>query len=497
MQVIAWAFCMGHFFGLATAWGLECKNFVTTPSRTDSRPLVCLFFCVSESMFSFYASEWRRLLQGFGGETRSLLAQIANTQNEALANYFYSAMLEDEAASSLLSHEQVQARLMGSMQRWIVQVLASTDSDDLEALIAQQVKVGEVHARIDVPVHLVLRGARRLKEGLHQTLMQEDPELQASVLQLACSLIDQAMEAMSQGYAVSRDGSSRSKEAYRLFTATQNLATVREQRRAELLDWENQCLYLHAMGGGSQPLSNLATSDFGLWFRHKGVDMFHGAPAAHSIAQAMAHIDQHLLPALMQAKSADIATPLLQLREHARHIGMSLESLFTQNSELDAGRDVLTQLLNRKFLPVVLSKEVQYARQSASAFSVLTVDIDHFKQINDRYGHEGGDVVLQQVAAVLNNNIRGGDYLFRLGGEEFLMVLVDTSSVGAVNVAEKLRAQIAREVFHLPGNQKSTVTISTGVATFDGHPDYQRILRQSDEALYRAKAQGRNCVVIA
>ncbi|MGE8396304.1 MAG: GGDEF domain-containing protein, partial [Comamonas sp.] len=211
----------------------------------------------------------------------------------------------------------------------------------------------------------------------------------------------------------------------------------------------------------------------------------------------MVYIDQQLLPALMQAKGSDITGPLLQLREHARHIAMSLETLFTHNSELDAGRDVLTQLLNRKFLPVVLSKEVQYARQSASAFSVLTVDIDHFKHINDRYGHEGGDMVLQQVACVLNKNIRGGDYLFRLGGEEFLMLLVDTPAVGAANVAEKLRAQIAREAFHLPGNQTSKITISVGVATFDGHPDYQRILRHSDKALYAAKARGRNCVVSA
>ena len=448
-------------------------------------------------MFSFYANEWRCLLQGFDAETSSVLTRIARTHHQALAEHFYRAMLEDETASDLLSHEQVQTRLSSSMQRWIVQVLGTPDTEDLEALVAQQVKIGEVHARIDVPVHVVLRGARSLKKALQEQLVQETPALQASVMHMAGSLIDHAMEAMAQGYAVSRDSSSRTKESYRLFTVTQNLATVREQRRAELLDWENQCLYLHAMGAGSQPLSNLATSDFGLWFRHKGMDMFNGAPATKSIQEAMLHIDQHLLPALMQSQGADVATPLLQLREQARHIVMNLESLFTQNCELDAGRDVLTQLLNRKFLPVVLAKEVQYARKRAAAFSVVSIDIDHFKQINDQHGHEGGDIVLQQVATVLNNNIRGGDYLFRLGGEEFLMILVDTSSVGAASVAEKLRAQIAREAFHLPGNQKQRVTISLGVASFDGHPDYQRILRQSDEALYSAKRQGRNCVVIA
>lgn len=448
-------------------------------------------------MFSFYANEWRRLLLGFDTESSPVLAQIAQTHNQVLAEHFYSAMLEDEAASGLLSHEQVQSRLMGSMRRWIVQVLSAKVDDDLGALVAYQVKIGEVHARIDVPVHLVLRGARSLKEGLRAVLRQEATACYAETIQMAATLIDHAMEAMSQGYAVSRDRNARTTEAYRLFSVTQNLATVREQRRAELLDWENQCLYLHAMGAGSQPLSSLSTSDFGLWFRHKGVDIFNGAPATQSILDAIEQIDSHLLPALMQAKGADVALPLLQLREQSRHIAMSLESLFTQNSELDAGRDVLTQLLNRKFLPVVLSKEVAYARKHASTFSVVSMDIDHFKRINDQHGHEGGDMVLQQVALTLSNNIRGGDYLFRLGGEEFLMLLVDTPAAGAASVAEKLRAHIEREVFHLPKNERRNITISAGVASFDGHPDYQRILRESDEALYRAKNEGRNRVVSA
>lgn len=446
-------------------------------------------------MFSFYANEWRRLLEAFDADTHAALARLVHDHRRELAEHFYRHMLKDEAAAGMLSHEQVQTRLLDSMQRWVVQVLASSSEDDLEALVAQQVKVGEVHARIDVPVHIVLRGARSLKDGLHLLVQQESAHLQVSVLRLAFSLIDHAMEAMAQGYAVSRESNSRTKEAYRLFTATQNLSTVREQRRAELLDWENQCLYLHAMGADSQPLSNLSASDFGLWFRHKGVDMFHGSPGVQNILDTMAHIDSKLLPALMQSKGA--AAPLLQLREQTRHIAMSLDALFTQNSVIEAGRDVLTQLLNRKFLPVVLAKEVQYASKSASPFSVLSIDIDHFKQINDCHGHEGGDMVLQQVAAVLSNNIRGGDYLFRLGGEEFLMVLVDTPAEGAAKVAEKLRAQIEREEFFLQRDLKEKVTISLGVASFDGHPDYQRILRQSDAALYRAKALGRNCVAIA
>lgn len=367
-------------------------------------------------MPSFYAKQWRRLLSSFSPQIRCLVAEMAQAHNQALAEHFYSAMLEDEAAAGLLSHEQVHARLMGSMRQWIAQVLSAQPEDDLEPLVQHQVKIGEIHARVDVPVHLVLRGARRLKDGWHHLLAQHHPEQQTLASQMVAAVIDHAMEAMSQGYAVSRDSNSRTKEAYRLFSVTQNLTTVREQRRAELLAWENQCLYLHALGAESQPLSSLASSNFGLWFRHKGADMFQGAPAAQSILDAIERIDQELLPALMRAKSGEVAQPLLQLHEQVRHMAMNLEALFTQNSELDAGRDVLTQLLNRKFLPVVLSKEVSYARKSAAAFSVLTIDIDFFKQINDQHGHEGGDMVLQQMAVLLSHNIRGGGLPVPPGG---------------------------------------------------------------------------------
>lgn len=154
----------------------------------------------------------------------------------------------------------------------------------------------------------------------------------------------------------------------------------------------------------------------------------------------------------------------------------------------------MTRMLNRKFLPVVLGKEVNYARKTGRSFAVLALDIDHFKSINDTHGHEAGDLVLQQLALLLSNNSRGGDYVFRLGGEEFLMLLVDIGLSGALGVAEKLRRQVEAETFRLAREQTLRLSISVGVAGHDGHPDYQNILRQADEALYRAKHAGRNRV---
>lgn len=445
-----------------------------------------------------YASEWRSILLCFTPRVRAAMQQLVASNSEMLALHFYEAMMEDDAAASFLSHEQVQNRLKPTMQVWLEEVYALDPDADLEKVAQRQVKIGEVHARIDLPVYLVLRGASRIKEGIHNLMLLRSPLSEPERLaaaQMVMRVMDLAMEIMAQAYASSRDRTSRSKEAYRLFALTQNVSTLRERRRAELLDWQNQCLFNHALGNAGLAMPKLSASDFGLWFRHKGAHVFQGMPETALILSGMEHIDHVLLPAFGQATPEQLVQRLGELREQARSIALNLEALFEHNSQMDAGRDVLTHLLNRKFLPVVLSKEVAFARESGTTFSVLAIDIDHFKRINDTWGHEGGDMVLQQISAILSNNSRGGDYVFRMGGEEFLVLLVDTSAVSALRVAEKLRAQVEREPFTLPRNERLPVTISIGVATFDGHPDYQRVLRQSDEALYAAKGRGRNCVV--
>jgi diguanylate cyclase len=144
-----------------------------------------------------------------------------------------------------------------------------------------------------------------------------------------------------------------------------------------------------------------------------------------------------------------------------------------------------------------MNKEMLYSRQAGGSFGVLVIDVDNFKQINDRYGHDGGDQVLLQIATTLSNNTRGGDYAFRLGGEEFLLVLVDINTEKVMKAAEKLRSHIAAERFRLPQGEMLNVTVSIGVAVHDGHPDYEHLLRRADQALYEAKRNGRNRCVLA
>lgn len=436
-----------------------------------------------------YARQWACLLDCATPAVREAVRTVAQQHAPDLAQRFYADMLQEEGAITFLAHAALRQRLVQSLHRWVLSVFDGS-TVDLAQKVAQQVHVGEVHARIDVPVHLVLHGARALKAQLCALL----PVPQAASHH-AVALVDLCMEIMSQAYARSMERTDRVKDAYRLHAITHNIGTERERQRAALLEWENQLLCELAMERSHVQLPRMAASDFGLWFHHKGEFLFRGAQEAAHIQTAMQDIDHALLPAL---EAHDPVQPrqqqLRRMRESVRRINYQLAALFEQHQELDAGRDVLTRLLNRKFLPVVLGKEMAHAQAQNEAFAVLVVDVDHFKQINDRYGHDSGDRALQQVAEVLQSACRGGDYVFRLGGEEFLLVLVDVGEAQALALAERLRQRVQGELLRLPQERSTEVTVSIGVALYDGYPDYQRMLQRADAALYQAKELGRNQV---
>ena len=445
-------------------------------------------------------AEWLRLLDEYPAEAAAALHAAAEESSAELARYFYEQMLADPHSASFLSHEQVKNRLGQSMQNWIMTIFSATAHSDLDAVVDLQRKIGEIHARIEIPVSLVLRGARSLKGRLRQLLEQRglDEPVRRKAARMGADIIDLAVEIICFAFSQSHDRNSRAEEAYRLFSVSQNIGAEKERQRAALLDWENQLMFDLAIGNTGGMLPQLAGSEFGLWFRHKASHAFQGSPESASILDYIEQIDRGLTGLATQAPGSSGHLPALhQIREHTRSIKFLLDSLFEQANDLEAGRDVLTRLLNRKFLPVVMGKEVLYSRQSGNTFGVLIIDVDHFKKINDGHGHDGGDLILQQVATLLAANTRGGDYAFRLGGEEFLLVLVDIDADKALRAAEKLRERIARERFRLPLGGELSVTVSIGMAVHDGHPDYERLLQRADQALYQAKNAGRNCCVLS
>jgi two-component system cell cycle response regulator len=158
--------------------------------------------------------------------------------------------------------------------------------------------------------------------------------------------------------------------------------------------------------------------------------------------------------------------------------------------------DPLTGLLNRRALIDRLATEVDRARRYGTVVTLLMVDIDHFKRVNDTLGHLAGDDVLREVAAVLQNTVRTVDLVARYGGEEFVVVLPETGRDGAVAFADRVRERIAIHPFLAPVREGLALTASIGVATFPAErvDTVEDLFARADEALYRAKADGRNRV---
>jgi two-component system cell cycle response regulator len=166
--------------------------------------------------------------------------------------------------------------------------------------------------------------------------------------------------------------------------------------------------------------------------------------------------------------------------------------------EVLAMQDSLTGLLNRRAIMEHAQAELQRAQRDGAPLSFIMLDVDHFKSVNDRYGHLVGDQVLRMIAGTLTSNKRGYDWAGRWGGEEFLLVIPGTTAGDAVAIAERLRAGVAAATLPLANGEILQVYISIGVtnvsACVGGALD--ALLQQADLALYRAKREGRNRVCL-
>lgn len=156
-------------------------------------------------------------------------------------------------------------------------------------------------------------------------------------------------------------------------------------------------------------------------------------------------------------------------------------------------QDGLTGLYNHQYMKNRLQKEISRARRYEHSLSVLMLDLDFFKQVNDNFGHQAGDYILRKISHLVQACLRDEDIACRYGGEEFAVILPETNLEQAVTVAERLRCSIQNTSFLIPGiNQPVQVTASLGLAELQEVDNHITLLKRADEGLYRAKTQGRN-----
>ena len=203
---------------------------------------------------------------------------------------------------------------------------------------------------------------------------------------------------------------------------------------------------------------------------------------------AMDHLTKPISPILLAAKVKAICERSRTQRELKNKLRFALDN---------AAHDALTGLFNRRYFDRRLREEVAHARRHKRPFALVMVDLDHFKLVNDTYGHEDGDRVLRHVAEVAQAQLREDDVACRYGGEEFVLLLRGTTAMAARIVANRLRQNLAAKPIPLgPKDEMRHITFSAGVAAADERNAYMAddIVSRADAALYRAKRAGRNRV---
>ena len=203
----------------------------------------------------------------------------------------------------------------------------------------------------------------------------------------------------------------------------------------------------------------------------------------------------------LTTEDVDFADVVIRAAVAAIRRAQALETTRADNRRLEAlaTTDPLTRVLNRRALLDRLTAEVDRARRFESGLTLLLLDVDHFKQINDTAGHLAGDSVLRQLGALLEDAVRKVDIVARYGGEEFVCILPETSIDGAAIFAERLRERIAAQAFDVSAERPVHLTVSVGLASFPSPRvnSTEDLFARADEALYRAKSGGRNQVRIS
>ena len=222
--------------------------------------------------------------------------------------------------------------------------------------------------------------------------------------------------------------------------------------------------------------------------RRKAAAILHGEIEERMRAEAALRTIQDGLEKRVEERTADLAAANQQLLDEIS-VRKRVEDRLRDLSE----RDPLTKTYNRRKLMEFVAYEVKKAKRHKRALSLLLLDIDQFKRINDTFGHAMGDLVLITVADLIGHLMRGTDIFARYGGEEFIVVAPETSLAGAAALAEKIRLAIEQHTYP----QIGTVTISIGVACFEQGENEVGLIKRADAALYAAKNNGRNRVEIA
>jgi len=425
------------------------------------------------------------------------LAQLQNAlipAYPAIVKSFYHELLNDKSAREFLDNDLVETRLTKELKRWMAQTLSPKTAAQAEELVNVQRHIGAVHARINVPMSIVDGAMMMVKTGCFKALLsglENRDDVYEAVL-LVNNILESSLSLINEAFMQGLVENERNAQSFRTNISSHELVLEVERVRTDLFNWLSETT-LDLMSGTEVRAGTLSHADFALWITHK-LDL---VCDQNSICDKIKQLLKATEARLQDQQTGTPRELCLLLNKNVNDIAWQLSEIARSLSQLTERTDPLTQLIDRKYLPPVIQKETRLAMMGQAPYAIIMLDIDHFKAINDHYGHHAGDVVLGQVGTLIRKTVRISDYCFRYGGEEFLILLPECDIDQAHSIAEEIRTTLQSTPLFLEDNQQLRLSASLGIAPFTGHPDYMETIKAADAALYDAKHKGRNRTVIS
>jgi diguanylate cyclase len=420
------------------------------------------------------------------------------TENKGIViDAFYKKLLENPKTSEFLTHEDIESRLKSSFQGWVITTFDYEKfQEDSDSFYKYQDNIGRVHSRVNIGLHLINYAKVILKRCLF--------ELDKSNTEYLCyvsDVVDYAVDSFNQSYLKEIIETTRHRQSLRVVASGHQLALDFERAKGEVTSWIMEKLW-SVTQQQIQPTKRVTDLSFYHWLKHKGSFSFSDDAVRKSLINSLEDLNEiesliteHRKKSDSVAHTASIQGLLGSAIHITEDIHRELDKTIQYVLEAEERKDALTKTLSRRFLPAVTQKEVLFAKHTGTPFSVLMLDVDNFKTINDTYGHRTGDEVLEEMAQVLMERLRPGDYVFRYGGEEFLVLISEATIEMATHIAEEIRLLVSEKVLKDSDRKSIHFTISIGVAEYDFHPDFMRTISLADKRLLVAKNEGKNRVI--
>ena len=427
------------------------------------------------------------------------LGRMLEPEIEQVVRIFYTELMDVPELVPMLENAIVEKNLQGGLCDWTRALFQPRDAEQVREMIEYQRKIGSIHAHLNVDLDYVSHGMSILKRELYRRIQQKDGLCEESLhgILLLGELFDVLLSLLSEAYFAHEIIHETNELSLKLKAMSQNAAVECERLRSMLLDWfrRAQTFLYDPDEFDPSAVPKLENSNFSLWVLYKADLLYHGLNLSAELSKHIRTIDEHLVSAVgyrVRDDRKSFSLALSDLDEAVTQASWYISSVVDQVMELDTGTDPMTRLFNRRYLDTILRRQTHISMRRGLAYSLLLIDLDHFKMVNDVHGHESGDLVLEEFSALLLKSVRTSDFVFRYGGEEFLVILGNVGRKQATLIAEKIRENCMAHPFELPRIGRLQVTCSIGVASFAGHPDYNTIVKKADEALYEAKGAGRN-----